>query len=1148
MSTHQHKEFSITSWAIENKTTVYIFTIILSIAGYIVYSGLPKEKFPDIVVPQIYVSTIYPGTSPEDMENLITKPIEKELKSISGVKKVTSTSIQDFCAVLVEFNSGIEVPVAKQRVTDAVDRAQNELPDDLDKDPQIAEVEFSEFPIMNLNLSGDYPLKQLKEYAEILEDDIEELPEIKRVDIVGALNREIQINVNLYKAQAAGISLGEIERTVASENVNISGGELSLNDVRRTLRVTGEIKKLETLRNLIVRGSRGQAVFLRDIAEIKDGFEEKQDFARLDGKPVISLNVIKRGGQNLISAADAIEEIEAKALKSKFPAGLTITRTNDQSESTRTDIQDLINTVILGFIFVVFVLMFFMGTTDALFVGLSVPLSALIAFIPMVWLGFSLNVVVMFAFLLGLGIVVDDAIVVIENTHRIFNNDPNISIKDAAKRAAGEVFLPVLSGTLVNIAPFFPLLFWPGILGEFMKYLPSTLILTLFASLFVAFVINPVFAVSFMKRHSELHEPANVKKGVRRFWLISGSLVVLGAVAFGRALATGTDRTIGTLLLTAGILMLTNKFVLTPLINGFQNSAIPALMRGYKGLIRLFLHRWSAAALILSSLALTVASIMIWGGSNPKVIFFPSGEPNYVNIYLQMPIGTDASLTDSITKTIEEKVRVILEPHEAIVNSVISNVGIGAGDPSAPDRTVTPHKGKVTVAFVPLGERIGISTQAILNQIREEIKGIPGAEISVEKESGGPPVGKPVSIEIAGDDLLMLLKIQNAIKAEIDKQRITGIDQLKSDLQLNKPEIVVDINREKAAREGISTAQIAIEIRTALFGKEVSQYREAKDEYPIMLRLSDQYRNKLDQLVNQPITYLDMATGGPRQIPISAVADVHYATTYSSINRKNQTRVVTLGSDVVPGANANAINEQIRTKVFPSLKLEEGYSVRLGGEQEDQKETQDFLSVAFLTAVGLMFMILVTQFNSLSKPFITFATIAFSWIGVFLGFYLFKGSFSIIFSGVGIIALAGIVVKNGIILIEFIEVLRERGYSLRDAIIEGGATRMTPVLLTASAAILGLVPLALGININFGRLLSEGDADFYLGGESSVFWGPLAWTMIYGLVVSTFLTLVVAPSMYYLNERFGERFMGRKQKEVTPLIIAPENPKIITQL
>lgn len=1128
------KEFSITSWCVEHRTTVYIFTFIITLAGTMVYNSLPKEQFPDIVIPNIYVSTIYPGTSPEDMENLITKPVEKELKSVTGVKKVTSTSIQDFSAVLVEFDAGVEVAVAKQRVTDAVDRAKNELPDDLDKDPQIQEVEFSEFPIMNLNLSGDFSLKNLKRYAEDLEDEIEELPQIKRVDIIGALNREIQINVDLFKAEAAGITFANIEQAVGGENVNISGGELNMADIRRTLRVTGEIKSIDALRNIVVRGSRGQSVFLKDIADVRDDFEEKQDFARLDGKPVISLNVIKRGGENLIAAADKIDEITARLEKTRFPKGLKIVRTADQSERTRADLNDLINTVVLGFIFVVFVLMFFMGTTDAVFVGLSVPLSALVAFIPMIGLDFTLNIVVMFAFLLGLGIVVDDAIVVIENTHRIFNQE-KIPIKEAAKKAAGEVFFPVLSGTLVNVAPFAPLAFWPGLIGEFMRFLPITLILTLFGSLFVAFVINPVFAVTFMKRHDE----KGGEKAAKTFWRVTIVLAILTVLSSLMAMKSG-NKSVATLMGIFLVLYVANRFVFTPMIHAFQRTVIPALEHGYKRLILFVIHGWRPLWFVLATVALLVGVSMGYFSSSPKVGFFPQGDPNYVYVYVQMPIGTDGKVTDSIMTEVYNKTNRVLKPYHSIVKSVITNVGIGAGDPQNPDRVVAPHKGKLTVAFVPLAERIGISTQTILNQIRREVENIPGGQVSVEKEKNGPPTGKPISIEIAGDDLIELLKIQNQIKAEISRQGIKGIDQLKSDLELNKPEIILDVDREKASREGISTAQVALALRTALFGKEISQYREAKDEYPIMLRLDRSYRDRLDALLNQRINFRDMATGAFKDIPLSAVASLRYSTTYSAIKRKNQERVVTFGSDVVPGANANQINAAIQTKVFPKLKLPEGYSVRLGGEQEDQKETSDFLGLAGLSCIILMFMILVTQFNSLSKPFITFSTIAFSLIGVFGGFWLTGKEFSIVMSGVGVLALAGIVVKNGIILIEFIEELRERGENLHDAIVDGGATRMTPVLLTASAATLGLVPLALGMNINFGTLLSDWDPQFYLGGESSIFWGPLAWTIIFGLVVSTFLTLVIAPAMYYLNERFRDKYRGGRtptQREIDNLPI-----------
>lgn len=1116
-----NKRFKITEWCIDNKTTIYIFTLIISLAGMFTYVNLPKEQFPDIVVPQIYVSTIYPGTSPSDMENLITKQIEKQLKSVKGVKKIKSTSIQDFSAVMVEFKTNVKVSEAKLLVSDAVDKAKNDLPNDLDKDPQVQEVDFSEFPIMNINLSGNFQLDKLKAYAEVMQDEIEGLSQITRVDIIGALNREVQINVNLYRMQAAGISFSDIERAVASENVNISGGELNIDNVRRTLRVTGEFKNMESIRNIVIASSSGAKVFLSEIAEVRDGFEEKQDYARLDGKSVITLNVIKRSGENLIEASDKIQVLIEKMQTEKFPDGLNITVTGDQSDSTRVQLQDLINTVILGFIFVVIVLMFFMGTTNAIFVGLSVPLTTLLAFIFMPSLGFSLNVIVMFAFLLGLGIVVDDAIVVIENTHRLFHHHKELGITKAAKMAAGEVFIPVLSGTLTTVAPFFPLLFWPGIVGEFMKYLPITLIITLFASLFVAFVMNPVFAVSFMK---EEKKPSELKASDT-----FKPLMILGVITAFAYMIWGIGA--GNFMVLIVFLYLLNHFVLSHIIHAFQENLLPRFMAKYRKLIAFVIDGYKPYVFFGGAMVLLFISFFAIGLRKPKVDFFPSGQPNFVYIYNQMPIGTDASVTDSVTKIMERRVFEVIGKKNPYVKSVISNVGIGAGDPQNPDRVVAPHKSKITVAFVKFEDRLDYSTQDVLEKIRAKMVGIPGAEISVEKERNGPPTGKPISIEIAGEDFSELLKIQNKIKKAIEKAGIKGIENLKSDLVLNKPEVIIDIDREKAMREGISTAQIAMEIRTALYGKEVSKYREAKDEYKIMLRLDTANRNQLEEILSMPIAFRDMNMGGIfRQVPLNSVAKVHYASTFSTINRKNQERLVTLSSNILTGYTANEVVAEIQ-QVLPDIELSSGYSVKMGGEQEDQKETSDFLGLALVMSFGLIFIVLVTQFNSISKPFIIFFTIVFSVIGVLLGLAITGMKISIVMTGVGIIALAGIVVKNGIIMIEFIDELRGRGYETNRAIIEAAAIRLTPVILTAAAAILGLIPLALGMNINFTTLFTHLDPEFFLGGDSVVFWGPLAWTIIFGLSFSTFLTLLVVPAMYTIVERLRSRLLKPKTAE-----------------
>lgn len=1117
-----------------NKTTVYLVTFLLTIAGYSIFNNLPKEQFPDIVIPQVYVNTVYAGTAPADIENLINRPLEKQIKSEQGVKNITSNALQDVSVILVEFDTDVEVQVAKDRVKNAIDKARKDLPTDLTQDPTAMEVNFSEFPIMNINLSGDFPLDKIKSYGEDIQDRIEELPEITRVDIVGALEREIQINLDLQKMQSYGLAFYDIQSAVQNENINISAGELNVDNVRRTLRIKGEFQNIEQLRNVVVTSGTGASARLYEIAEVIDSNAERQDFARLDNEPVITLNVIKRSGENLIAASEQIEVI-LDEFKEKAPSGLNVTITADQSDRTKADINDLINTVVMGFIFVVLVLMFFMGVRDAIFVGLSVPLSALLAFYPLMAMGFTLNTIVLFAFLLGLGIVVDDAIVVIENSHRIFNKHKNLSITEAVKLAASEVFIPVLAGTLTTIAPFFPLLFWPGIVGEFMKYLPFTLIFTLFASLVVSYIMNPVFAMTFMKREDEDREVESGFASLKRPLLTLGIIAVVFYLLYA---VTGTGAMFGVanVMVLIAILVIFNHFILTPkLIIPFQENLLPKLKSSYSKAIRWVLEGWRPVWAVVASFVLLILTFMLMGIKKPNVVFFPSAEPDYIYVYNVMPIGTDARKTDEVTKEIEKRVFKVLQENNAMdaVNSVISNVGKNAGDPMNPDRSDTPHKSKVTVAFVGKEIRGGVSSLDILNKVRESLIDIPGTSISVERESNGPPTGKPITIEITGEDFETLRNIEARVFAKIEESNIPGIDELKSDLVTNKPEIVVNVDREKASREGISTTTIAMALRTALFGTEISKFRDLEDEYPIQLRLEKSDRSDIEKLLSMNITYRDMNMGGVlRSVPLSTVADISYSTTFSQINRTDAKRTITLSSDVTPeyAEQATKINEMIFTELS-ELDIPAGYSIDRAGEQKEQEEAMEFLSMAFLIAIAIIYLILAAQFNSIIKPFIIFFTIILSLIGVLLGFLIFNKTFSVIMSGVGIIALAGIVVKNGILLIEFIDEMRKRGYSVKEAIIEGGSTRLTPVLLTAFSTILGMIPLAIGLAFDFGALFVDLDWVVHIGGDSAVFWNILAWTIIFGLSFSTVLTLIIVPCLYYISDRIQKKLRGEEAIE-----------------
>lgn len=1108
------KQFKPSSWSIDNKTAIYIVTIIISIWGIMSYNKLPKESFPDIVVPKFFISTVYAGNSPSNIENTITKPLEKKLKSIPGVKKLTSNSMQDVSLITVEFNTNITIDKARQSVKDKVDEAKSDLPAGLTRQPFVKELAFSELPIMYINIAGDMDLQKLKEYADDLKDRIEGLKEITEVKMVGAPDREIQVNLDMYKMQAMQLTMGDLERSIGYENVTISGGQIPMDGTKRTISIKNEFKTVDELKELVISSQSGAKMYLKDFAQVVDTVKETESYARLAGKNVITLNVIKRAGENLISASDKIKETIEELKKTEFPSNIDVKITADQSDKTKLTLHDLINTIIIGFILVTMILMFFMGVTNALFVALSVPLSMFIAFIFMPSIGFSMNMIVLFAFLLALGIVVDDAIVVIENTHRIFDNG-KVEIKTAAKRAAGEVFLPVLSGTITTLAPFIPLAFWPGIIGKFMFFLPITLIITLLASLFVAYIINPVFAVDFMKPHHE--EFKEYGKITRKAWL---RLLVYALVAI--ICYVGGHVAFGNLMIFFALFMVLHRLFLYKVIENFQTKAWPSFQRGYTKLLVWGLKR--PYMLLVYTLVLFAFSIFLMKVRSPNVVFFPQGDPNNVFVYVKLPEGTDPSKTNEVMKIVEKKVNAIIGENNPIVSSMITNVTIGVTDPQDEDQSSYANRGKIAINFVEFSKRNGESTMKYLKEIQATKWNIAGAEITANKEQAGPPVGKPINIEIRGDKFEELVDNAQKLKRFLQESDVPGVAELKTDFVDNKPEIVFDVDRERANREGISSAQLAMEIRKAVFGIDnPSKFRDANDEYPIQLRYNYDQRTNIEQIKNLKITFRDMNMMGMiRSVPLSSFCDVRYENTYGGIKRKQNKRVITLSSDVLEGFNANKVVAQLEDAA-KGYRPTGAVEVKFTGQQEEQAETGAFLGNAMMTSIGIILLVLVVQFNSIGKPVIILSEIVLSVIGVLLGTAIFKMDMSIVMTGIGIVALAGIVVRNGILLVEFAEEERLRGVSLYEAIVDAGRTRMTPVVLTATAAILGLIPLAVGLNIDFEGLLSHGSPHIHFGGDNVVFWGPLSWTMIFGLGFATFLTLLLVPAMYLIAERLKRK-------------------------
>ena len=1123
------REFTLTTAALKNKNTIFLVTFLFALFGIFSYRALPKELFPDVVIPTIMVQTLYPGNPPIDMENLITRPLENEINTVTGIKKLSSSSTQDNSSIFVEFQTDIDIKAALQDVKDAVDRVKSDLPGDLPADPMVLDIDFSEFPIININLSGDFTINELKRFADYLEEEIEAIQEISKVDITGIDDREIQINVNPMQLNALEISFQDIENAVMQENISIAGGSLLFDDnTRWAIRTEGEFTDVRELEDIIIKQEGGHIVYLRDIATIQDTYAEPASFSRLDDQPVVTLQVVKKAGDNLLSATDKIMVVLDESIKTgNIPPDLSVTITNDQSEEIRNQLSNLENSVILAVILVVMVLYFFLGLKNALFVGIAIPMSMLISFMVFGVIGIQINMIVLFSLILALGLLVDNAIVAVDNIYRYVER--GYPVFEASKRAIGEIAWPIITSTATTLSAFLPLAFWGGIVGEFMKYMPITLIIVLSSSLFVALVIIPVFSETFFEDQEVRTEKDKKTKDRKiktrnRLYLI-GILALIGMVSHFAGFTL-----MGNIFILLAILIALGYFVFRKLSEVFQQKILPYNERLYSRTLRFALAGKRPYYFVGGTVAFLIVSLTFFALRNPNVLFFPENEPQFINIIAELPIGTDIKETDRQVRMIEEHVEEIIRPHRHIVKSVLTTVGRGAVGEMEMAAGDTPNRGRITVTFVEFQHREGIDTEDIMSQISDELlNSYPGIEFNIAKNQSGPPTGSPINLEISGRDFDRLIAITQDIQQRIENSGIEGIEGLRMDLDVDKPELIVRINRDNARRFGLSTYSIANTIRTALFGLEVSNFKIGEEEFPIQLRLKEEYRNNLASLMNQRITFRSQSSGQIMQVPISAVADVTYSKTYGSVNRIDLKRVITLSSNILPGYNATSINDDIRD-VLQNYDIPDGYAYSFTGEQQEQEESFAFLITALLIAVSLIILILVTQFNSVYKPFIIIGSVIFSTAGAFFGLALFNMDFIIIMTMVGIISLAGVVVNNAIVLLDYTDYLHDQKRAELDipedkflnpadslaCIQQAGETRFRPVILTAITTVLGLIPLAIGLNIDFASLMTNLDPNIFFGGDNAAFWGPMSWTVIFGLTVATFLTLVIVPAMYQI--------------------------------
>ncbi|AEM70586.1 acriflavin resistance protein [Allomuricauda ruestringensis DSM 13258] len=1154
-----NKEFRLSSWAIDNPSVIYVMIGLFFIIGLSSYFAMPREDFPEVEETKIYVSTVYPGNTAEDMERLITDPLEDVLKNVSNVVEITSTSQEDYSMIIVEFDEEISVENAKQEVKDEVDteKAGEDWPifNGAKVEPNVFDLNLAEsFPIMNVNLTGDYPVEKLKEFAEYLEDEIEDLPQIKEVDIRGAQEKEVEVAVDVYKMMASRVSFDDVIQAISNGNMTMSAGNLITSGQRRTIRILGEVEKPSELENFVVKSENG-AIYLRDIATVSFAEGDKTTYAREHGSPVVMLDIKKRSGKNTIEASDLIREIVDEAKENYFPKDLTVTIANDSSSRTLNQVDDLVNNIIFGIILVVTVLMFFLGFRNALFVGFAIPMSMFMSFMILTALGYTLNTMILFGLIMGLGMLVDNGVVVVENVYRLMEQE-GMSRKEAAKKGIGEIAIPIIISTATTVAAFVPLGMWPGIMGEFMIFFPITLSVVLGSSLFVAIFMNSMLVSQFM----QIGEKELTKKQLIRLSLILGGF---GLFIF---IVGGAVRGLGTLMILVGIMFWIYKYFLKPWARRFQTNSLAKLENFYERQLKRALKGrnvyWYFGFISLLLVLSFVFFGMSLGTQRTKVEFFPDNTPNEIFVYIEYPQGTDIEKTNAITKKIEQRVYGVTGRSKYnkgdfnyLVQSSVSQVGKGAENPFTEGGSAAemPHRGKITLSMREFKYRNGLDTEELRQQIQDTLTGVyPGVTISVEKDAVGPPAGYPINIEIEGQNYDTLISTAERMRNFINGKNIAGIEELKIDVNKGKPGMQVKVNRAKAGELGVSVAQVGQQLRRSIFGDKAGIYKKDGEDYDINVRFNEDLRYNTSALFDQKIIFRDPSNGQIKEIPVSAVANQENTSSFSAIKHVDTKRVVTVYSALKPGfTDAGAIVAEIQEEMQEFKGLPEGVKIDFTGQIEEQNKQMSFLVSAFFLGLGLIMLLLIFQFGGISKPAIIMMAIFLSFIGVFGGLIITGWPFVIMMTMMGIISLAGIVVNNGVVLLDYTQILIDRkkvelGISddellnredVTDAIIRGGKARLRPVILTAITTVLGLIPLAIGLNINFVSLFSDFDAQVYMGGDNVIFWGPLAWTVIFGLIVATFLTLVIVPVLFNISYRLKIRIQKWKTKNVKPEVV-----------
>jgi multidrug efflux pump subunit AcrB len=1039
---------------ISHRATAWLAVASIFIFGFMTYRSLPREAAPDVKVPVVMITTTYIGVSPEDVETLITLPLENELAGIKDLKKMTSTSAEGMSLVSLEFEPEVVISDALQRVRDRVSRAKTDLPDEADE-PTIREVSFSDVPVLIVTVAGPIDEEELKRYGERLKDAFDRIPGVLETNLSGGRTKALRVQLDPRRLEVYGLSSRDVVNAIADENVNIPGGEVRSGDASYLLRVPGKLETTAAIESVAVKRVGGRPVFVRDVGAVVDGFEDRTSYSRMNGQTAVSIAVKKRAGANILQVAEAVKA-ELAVQEAKWPQGVKAEILGDQSRFIADTVSELENSIITALLMVVAVILFFMGVRNSLFVAVSIPLSMLLGLVVIWALGITLNMVVLFSLILVLGMLVDNGIVLVENIYR--HVEEGADLVTASIRGTKEVAMPVTASTLTTVAAFAPLMFWSGIMGGFMGFLPKTVVIVLLSSLAVAIAILPVLTSRFMKRPK-----ATVRKVDER----------------------------------------------------------SRLMTLYERTLRWAIgHRYLSAGLGLASL---VGSVWAYGMLNHGTEFFPDVEPDRATVTVNAPDGTDLEATDRLVRRVETVLAA-----QANVEVYVAETGVSGGGEPTEGAMAAPNRARITVEFLPHstkakpGDRLRVEdTRLTIDRIRNELAEIPGAEFIVDKERQGPPVGPPIAVEISGDDFDELGAI--AAQAKRKMAALPAITDVSDDYRVGRPEMRLRIDRGAAKKIGASSQKVAGTVRTAVAGSTASTVREGEDEIDIVVELAPEHRDDLQSVLALRVPGSD--DGQPRTypVPMSAVASYELAGGSGSIRHIDQKRVVTIEAAVVEGQNENAARERVQA-FLATLELPEGYSARLGGADDEQRKAQAFLATAFIVAIFLIAFVLVTQFNSFTVPLIILGSVVLSMVGVLWGLVITGTPFGILMTGIGVISLAGVVVNNAIVLLDYVRSLQKQGLEMTEALVRAGLVRFRPVMLTALTTMLGLLPMALGISVDFSEMR------LLIGGSSAAWWGPMAVAVIFGLAFATILTLVMVPTLYALLEDLRGKVRGLAER------------------